>query len=294
MNPARILLSSLIMLALIAPSLATATETPNTDVQKVVDEIKGIAAKARKDRSADPSVLNALDDLVQKYYWPWRKQLLDESFKDGDYTKNPAWTVASGSFQVDASLGLRSSSTAAPAAPATKEKKQSLGDIVKQAVQAEMDKKNKKQAAAAGNVPAEIDLALKVTNAFALDLSFTVHQPTTQAGRIEFGLYQGSRPGTGYQLAFSVGPEPVAELLRVQSDGSSVVQRKSLGAVIPTGQVQRVAWRRDPDGNMTVLLNDKALLQATDRGYTAAYGSFVIVNRGGDFAVRSVTLSGVE
>ncbi len=46
---------------------------------------------------------------MSKYDWPWRSELLLDDFSDGNFTADSAWTVISGKFWVDASLGLRSS-----------------------------------------------------------------------------------------------------------------------------------------------------------------------------------------
>jgi hypothetical protein len=263
---------------------------PDPQTQKIVDEVRAMAVKARKERSADPWLLQAMDDLVQRYYWPWRHTVAEDSFGDGDYSKSPAWEVATGSFWVDKSLGLRSK--AVPAAqPSTKEKTK-WKDAFKEALRKEMEGRSggSSQTAATASA-AEIYLPAKITNAFALDASFSQHQPPAEAGRIEFGLFEGTHRDRGYVLAITTGSENAAELLRVTASGVAVVERKPLPAAIATGELQKLSWRRDPDGGMVVLINDKTLIQTSDRGLTTPFRSLGITNRSGDFAVKQVTLA---
>ncbi len=258
---------------------------PSQDAQKIVDELRDMANKARKERSADPWLLKAMDDLVQRYGWPWRRSVLNDSFADGDFSKNPAWQVASGNFWVDKSLGLRSK-----AAPAAADKgKVKFKDALKEALLAEV----------AGAPPqadpaiqaAEIFLPGKINNAFALDASFSLHHSPGENGHIEFGLFEGNRRDRGYVLAVYTGQANTLELQRISTTGTSIIERKSLPAGIETGALQKISWRRDPQGAMVVLLNDKSIIQAQDRGLTGNFNSFGLANRGGDFAVKQVALA---
>ncbi len=280
------------MIASTFPLPVLAADPPDSQLQKIVDELRAIAAKARKERSADPWLLKALDDLAQRYYWPWRTQVVDESFKDGDYTKNPAWEVAAGSFWVDASLGLRSKAAPPPArTESSGGKKKKFEDVLKEAVISEIERdKGTQPPVAESAVVTEIYLPLKAANAFALDLSFSQHQPSTQAARMEFGLFEAGRASRAYVLAFVSGSESALELLRVQGTAAAIIERAPLDKAPVTGEVQRLNWRRDPEGGMVVLLNDKPLIQIGDRGMNAPFKTLGLINRGGDYAVRKVTL----
>lgn len=283
----------LILSLLLSTVAAAATTPPDAQTQKIVDEVRDLATKARKERSADPWLLKAMDDLVQRYYWPWRHSVVDESFADGDYSKNPAWEVSKGKFWVDRSLGLRSKAMP-PAAPATdtKQDKKKFSDTLRDAVIAEMAGQKQQPAQAAPSASsAEIYLPAKITNSFALDVSFTQHQPPAEPGQIEFGLFEGARGGRGYVLVVTTGKEDFVELLRVKNNNAAIVEREPLPASIDTGDLQKLSWRRDPQGGMVVLLNDKTLIETSDRGLTAPFTGFGIINRAGDFAVKQVKLA---
>lgn len=300
-HPPAILVSFLVLLLLSFPLIlartASAATAPDPQVQKLVDELRTVTAKARKERSADPWLLQALDEMAQRHYWPWRRVVAEESFADGDYAKNPVWEVAAGNFWVDKTLGLRSRASAPAAAPANTDKsqdKKKFKDALKEAVLAEMagQKPGAAPATTAAPVSAtEIYLPARIGNAFVLDTGFTQHQAPSEAGRIEFGLFEGTRRDRGYILAISTGKENIAELLRVSATGSAVIERKPLPVAIATGESQTISWRRDPEGGMLVLLNDKTLIQTSDRGLGAAFKSLGITNRAGDFAIKQVKLA---
>lgn len=275
---------SFILVLAVGTGLAYANP-PSQDAQKIVDEVRDMATKARKERSADPWLLKAMDDLVQRYGWPWRRSVLDDNFSDGDFSKNPAWQVMAGNFWVDKSLGLRSK-----ASPAAADKgKVKFKDALKEALMAEMTGPQPQADPAIQS--AEIIVPAKITNAFALDTSFTQHHAPGENGHIEFGLYEGSRRDRGYVLAIRTGQTNTMELQRVSTTGTAIVERKPLPASIDTGALQKISWRRDPQGGMVVLLNDKAIIQTNDRGLTGNFSSLSLANRGGDFSVKQVVLS---
>jgi hypothetical protein len=283
----------LILSLLLSTASLAANAPPDAQTQKIVDEIRDLAAKARKERSADPWLLKAMDDLVQRHYWPWRHSVVDESFTDGDYTKNPVWEVATGRFWVDRSLGLRSKAVPPPSTADKSQDKKKFKDALRDAILDEMAGQKQQPAtqAASSASAAEIYLPAKITNSFALDVSFTQHQQPTEAGQIEFGLFEGTRSGRGYVLVIATGNENVVELRRVTANGTAIVERQLLPAAIDTGDPQKISWRRDSRGGMVVLLNDKSLIETGDRGLTAPFKSLGITNRAGDFAVKQVKLA---
>ncbi|MCH7555460.1 MAG: sel1 repeat family protein, partial [Proteobacteria bacterium] len=85
-----------------------------SDLQTMVDELRGITEQAQRERSGDFRLLQRLSDLVWVYDRPWRVALLIDNFGDGNFTANPVWTVASGKFSVDPRYGLRNRVTPPP------------------------------------------------------------------------------------------------------------------------------------------------------------------------------------
>lgn len=55
--------------------------------------------------------------MTRMYDNPWTGTLLADAFRDGDYTRDPAWRLASGSYRVDDRPGLVSEVSDAAAVP---------------------------------------------------------------------------------------------------------------------------------------------------------------------------------
>lgn len=302
MSPQKNLIAGALLSLVGAAYAATSTET--TPAQRIVDDVKVLAARAHQQRGADPWLLDALDSLVAKYDRPYGTPVLDESFRDGDYTRNPGWTVVNGNFWIDRSLGLRSQSQARPPQSDTavdSDPNANWSTLLMGAILSSMggNTQGNTQASTQTTTPAQggqgtpavIALPVDVGNSFALDIAFTQHDALTDPSRIEFGMLDGSKGARGYSLILRTGPNPAAMLRRVDGTQGQMLQRVALAHPFAVGQVQNISWRRGSDGNMTVLLNGQPLLQATDRGGGESYHRLGVVNRGGDFALRHVTLA---
>jgi hypothetical protein len=87
------------------------------DIQALIDELKALIDRAESVRAADPRFLGDLRDTIRRYETPWSVTILSDDFGDGDYTRNPAWTVHSGEFFIDWQRGLRSRVEPQVAAP---------------------------------------------------------------------------------------------------------------------------------------------------------------------------------
>ena len=82
--------------------------------QGLVDELKTQLARAETRRSAQPAFLGELRALVRRYDWPWRDRRLEDDFADGNFTANPAWTVAAGSFCLFIAVSSTAPTTSSP------------------------------------------------------------------------------------------------------------------------------------------------------------------------------------
>ena len=78
----------------------------DTNAQALVNQLRDITQRARKERAADRWLLQALEDLVAKFDWPWSKEIVKEDFYDGEYQSAPAWEVVSGQFWLMLPLDL--------------------------------------------------------------------------------------------------------------------------------------------------------------------------------------------
>jgi hypothetical protein len=269
------------------------------DVQSLIDELKNITAQARQQRAADRWLLNALDDLAAKYEWPWRRVLLDERFADGDFTANPAWQVVSGQYWIDASLGLRSR-VGQVQQPETTSKDnagdQDFGQVLLRGLLESMveDQSSTQTPAQPAATHAQIFLPIEISNAFAIRISFSVHNMPSETGRFLTGVYQGANADSGYLLSLTTGAAPVLDVIRVRAGGSAIIESLPLNAQIQDGQTHQLEWRRNGDGQMELLLDANSISRTSDRAFSEPFQAINIFNMGGDYAVRSIAVFGSQ
>lgn len=290
-------LACLALLAVSAPAFTVPSD--NEQLQTLVDQLRELTDKARQQRAADRWLLNDLEELISRHDWPWRNELLTEDFADGNYDQNPSWSVISGQFWVDGRLGLRSRSAAAPAEPeqtAPQEQKKDigkalLGALLQEALRGKDDKQAREEPRDQRNQPAEIQLPLSIPQVFALQLELSAHNPPSEPGQIEFGLYQGSEGVTGYQLILKPGEPSTLELLSRINDRTRVIERLEFDN-IGDGQTHAIEWRRDPNGQIEILLDERQLVQVRDHSFRYPFKQLSIRNQAGDFAIGSISLYG--
>ncbi|TVO69543.1 hypothetical protein [Sedimenticola selenatireducens] len=292
----RTLVVATFLTILFASSTTTAAVPDNQQLQSLVDQLREITEKARKERAADRWLLNELEDLVSRHDWPWRNELLNEDFSDGNYNQNPAWNVISGQFWVDGRLGLRSRSEPEEkaSAPQAQEQKKDLGKALLGALLQEAMRGKERQApepVQKRDQPAEIQLDLQIPTVYALQLEFSAHTPPQEAGQIEYSLYQGKNGDTGYRLILTMGDRSSMELLSRINGKTRVIERVEFDN-ISDGQTHAIEWRRDPNGQIEVLLDEQLLVRTRDSSFRNPFTQLSIRNQGGDFAIGSVTLHG--
>lgn len=220
--------------------------------------------------------------------------VLRDNFSDGDYRRNPPWTVLSGDFQVDEN-GLR---TSVPIQKETDRQSRGLssdrpeeigmavlGMILEQRSngrQAEQSKQSEPME------PAQIFVNAPMDNAFEMELEIASRQ---QAGSLELGVFQGNRPnGTGYRLVYSAGSQPGLRLIRRISGSTETVARYDGRLDLEDGRFHRIVWTRDESGQMQVGVDGRRLLRVQDNGLRDPFQGFVLANQGGDYSLRRIRL----
>ena len=278
------------------PQAAAAPPPAGSDTtQALVDGLRAAVAQAERERSADTRFLEQLRGLARAYDRPWRVTLLDDDFADGDFTAAPAWTVASGTFSVDTRYGLRNRFTPPPTLQFGSGN-QDGGDAAAQLFGAILGELTQQQGSGGQARPsaAEIHTRLAITDIFSAEVEFGAFAKAIEGGGIEFGATRGAGRDTGYRLAYSQGRQPSLALLRVTPTGSSTVAQKALDAGLEDGHYHKLALRRGHGGAMEVLLDGAPVMKAVDRGARGAFDGFTLINRGGDFAFRGVTILGAN
>jgi hypothetical protein len=260
-------------------------------MQQLLKDLRALIAKAESAKAADPVFLSDLRKLADSYDTQSVKRLLFDDFHDGDFTRNPAWTVGAGTWRVDLKgkfPGLQSRVGGGQATGTT-----SGGSSTQQAVLGILGSllnapQSGQTQQAAPDQFASISTALSITNAFALRLQIASRQP---GGRFDLGVYIGQQSQTGYFLSYLPATANGLVLSSATNSGGMQQIGSSPGPVKLENEAWHVIdWKRDRAGRMTVALDGKPLIDATDMSITTPFEGFLLANSGGSYSIKSVTI----
>lgn len=269
-------------------------KTMSTELRRLVDE-------AERARAADPRFLDDLRALADRYSNPWPVALIQEDFHDGDFTFNPAWTIASGQFAMDRRGGMFSN-VVAPAAPPPQpaqpepERKVRGEDIARQLLgqllnpdqqQSQPAPAQQAPATPPPAVPAEAYLAQPVTNAFALTAQVALD---AGAGPLTLAVYQGPSRQAGYFLEY----DPIAGLTLQRRGASGSTELGTAAASLADATDHTVKWTRARNGEMVVAIDDAEMLRVTDMGFRDGWAGITLINGGGAATLRALSVYGTR
>jgi hypothetical protein len=316
MTRSSVLLVSLAVLALgaAAPAAAQSWTPPDQQVAQagepdkaLIDELRTLIERGEKERLADPWYLKDLRALVDRYDWPWRVRIMSEDFSARGPQPPAPWQVTAGEFLIDWRHGLRSVIEPPPQAQTgtTTGQKQSteeavgalIGTILQQSLGGQQT--GTQAGTETGNPGfAAIKAPVAISNAFAIEMELSSRALAGLVdGRFEFGPYQGAQAGAGYRLAYSSNPSrgtPSLELLRHSSRGTSTLELHDQPLKLEDQQAHTLVWTRDKAGAMAVSLDGQELFQVTDRSFRDPFDGFAMINSGGDYALRRITIDGSQ
>ena len=269
--------------------------TSDETTRELIDKLNTLIDEAEKARAADPVFLKDLRDLTRSYDNPWQTSVLSDDFADGDFTVNPVWTVSEGRYWIEKDWGLRSAVTIQPeSAPAQQQKKSGGKDVALAILGAVLKQATKGSGGQTESAPAEPQLAAihsaaAISNAFSIEFELSSWQPQ---GQLEIGPYQGTNTNSGYRLSYT--PGGALSLLRTSSRGTTVVQRAQNAIPLEDQKSHVIAWTRDKSGQMNVSVDGKIVISAADRGFSDPFQGITIANRGGDYIIKRITVSGAR
>lgn len=251
---------------------------------QLVERLNRLIGNAEKQRAADPRFLRDLRNTIDAYLESQIPLFIGEDFSDGNFTRNPVWTVASGKFAIDRSGGLRSGVRAA-AASQSGQKQDSAAAILDTIL-------GKSQTnTPVGNQRAEIFTPAKITNTFS---ATAMIESYAAPGRFDMVVYQGTDRSAGYRVSYFPESSPSLELVRFSRKGSSVIDNFEQPLVLEDGNTHAVEWRRATGGAMTVALDGEDILTVTDNAIKSGFDGFAMVNHAGDYIVRSLEVRGAR
>jgi hypothetical protein len=264
--------------------------------QELVDHLKEVIREAEQDRRSNPSTTRQLRDLVRRYDWPWRVSLLFDDFRDGDFTYDPRWIVNHGEFRVAREAGLRSYFDPTPSGRYRASDRRIDSPALELLGELLLGGRERAVAETQSSLRSESEIFTRVgiTKAFALKLQLNMKNYVDRNTRLEFGPFQGEERSSGYRLAYESGSSPSLSLLRVGPNRSAVIEMVDHGVVLQDGAVHMVEWRRSLDGEMVVLLDNREVIRAVDRAYDDPFDGFAVVNKGGEFEIKQISIFGTH
>ncbi|MDH5749646.1 MAG: hypothetical protein OEY85_10095 [Rhodospirillales bacterium] len=260
-------------------------------LDKMIQELNNLINEADRYRAADPKFIRDLRKLARRYETPWRTRLLFDDFSDGDFTRNPAWTVTAGRFWIERGYGLRST----PALVQQQEERSSSRDQLRSALlgvlRERLGEQEQQQQQTATRGHAAINVRQAITNSFSIRFELTSWE---KRGQFELGTFQDGNAGVGYRLIYQPGGAPSLRLMRAAQQGSGVVGAYAQALELEDQRVHTVEWTRSRRGNMVVKVDGKELIRAVDRGTNAPFNGILAINDGGDYVLRSITVMGTK
>ena len=203
---------------------------------------------------------------------PYRVRVRDD-FADGNHTRNPAWRIASGRFEV---RGGGLNSTMIPPSERTEDMgRQILSNLLQQQLGFTLPGQ---ETAAAAYLPTRIEPEFRIT---------TVVSGSAEAhSHIDLGPYRGDKLNHGYRLNYRTSEPRPLQLIVVNESGISVIASARLP--LDSGGPHRLVWERDAGGRMTVTRNDEILIDVVDRTTDEPFDGFSLINAGGDWTLYEV------
>jgi len=277
------------------------TQSGDSSLNQMVDELRSLVREAEKVRAADPQFLKDLNKLADRYGQPVYGLLFQDDFSDGNYTHNPVWTVSSGKYWIEQGYGLRSAVEAGTStAPQEKSQDQSrkvskeelligvLGAVLGAKNQNTQSQEPVEKETTPLTQAARIYTQQNIHNSFRIEMDFS---SWAAGGNWAFGPYQGTNRDTGYRLVYQPDQTPALQLMRHYTKSAAVVASHQT-LKLEDSKNHKLIWQRSPGGQMQVVLDGEILMTVTDQSFRDDFAGFVLTNSAGDFTVKSLSVYG--
>jgi len=137
--------------------------------------------------------------------------------------------------------------------------------------------------------PPRLASRVAIPNNFSLELQFGSSSP--DAGQFVVGVFQGKRR-LGYRLAYNPRSNQPIEPVRRGKRGVVIIDATHGRLKLEDGKLHKLQLSRDQHGEMTVRVDGKVLIRTVDRAFRGAFDGVLMVNRGGDYTIRSIRVDG--
>jgi peptidoglycan hydrolase-like protein with peptidoglycan-binding domain len=260
-----------------------------------VEELRTIVSRAETNREADREVFTALNALIERHETHSVGVIVDENFSDGDYARNPRWLVSSGKFWVTRDDGLRTEVTSRSQAQGGFSTSGSSGKDVGLALlgallsQGKSASKTTSQNAASSSGSAEITLPVNIPAAFSLETRLLSGE---RSGHLEVGLYASADAVDGYRLVYMGTSRRNLQLIRVERGQEALIAFYDRPINFEDGREHRLAMKRSSRGRIEIAVDSRPVLRVIDSAFGRGLRGFKMTNRGGNYALRGVVITG--
>ncbi len=271
---------------------------PDDKFDALLQELDTLIEKGETQNLADPWFLQELRALSNRYGETWPVTVLDHQFDSKGTSPKAPWEVRQGEMKMDWSRGLRSRVEIAGAqAGGAKSDKEVVGEIIGGLLGQALGTKGSQSGAAPDpTTPGLAKAAVPVSNAFRLRAEVTTRAMTgSENGGLELGVYQGSN--AGYRLLLTPKATAGAEvkLLAISERGTTRLVASGMRAEpFADDEPFTLTLSRGPDGTMVAAIGEQELLSIGDQSFRNGFDGVLIANRGGDYAVKWLTLQGTQ
>lgn len=205
--------------------------------------------------------------------------VMQDDFEDGDFTSNPPWRVFAGEFQVR--NGFLSVKLTPPGANNTtnSNNQQAVSGFLRQALGVRVPSQDQVAAISQGtNIP----------NAFKIET--TLLGSAKSLVQMHLGPYVDNDLTNGYRLVFDQESNNRIALVRRTNGQTEVLIDRTGVTELGDGSKHKLSWVRETSGRMTVSLDGKPILRATDTNVSGNFDGFSFVNLAGAWNMHDITI----
>jgi hypothetical protein len=260
-------------------------------MRKLLERLRGLIREARQARAAEPWFLDDLRRLVRRYGQPRRKRLLFDNFSDGNLSHNPKWRASGSGIHVSSHKGLRLRYRPGHHTQNHQNSRQSSRDELIGTLLGQLTGRQAQQQPQRREIrakPPRLTAALAIPNPFIIELVFG--SESRRGGRFVVGVTQGKRR-FGYRLAYNPGSNQPIELIRLGRSGAAIIDAMHGRLNLEDGRLHKIEFSRDRRGEIIVRIDGKVLIRTTDRAFRGEFDGVVMINRGGDYTIRSIQVA---
>ncbi|MEE8171952.1 MAG: hypothetical protein V3T62_03390 [Alphaproteobacteria bacterium] len=145
--------------------------------------------------------------------------------------------------------------------------------------------------AAQESARAELFTRVVISNSFTIQFDMVSRKGD---GRFELDVFQGYQRNAGYRLVYNAGAFPSFEILRFGRSGARRLAAHNRALKLEDGFRHRIVLVRDESGGMSLSVDGGTLVEVSDRSFRDPFNGITLANEGGDFAVREITVLGVQ